>query len=335
LGKTLSAVGKALVMKKSFGSITAIAVASAAFALTATPAQASGPAFTCDAVTYQVIGSQLKIGSVDLSTSPGTLTYTDVGAPYSESYNGGGYNVVDNYLHAMSSVASNELLRIASDGSVESLGVPAGLPSHGFLAGDVTPDGQHLVVVDIVDKSVWSIDLTAVSAVNIGSLPSSPSQIDLGDFAIVDSGSTVTAYGLDVATGALVSFDPTANPIVVNVNSSVAIGATSAKGAVWTDSSGNLTTFVNTSGEVYAITDPSSSSPAVTLVANGTAVGGNDGMKCALSASAFEPATAASDSSLPSTGVDAAGVVSLAVTLLLAGIAGLAGLTARRRSRRA
>ena len=317
-------------MKKSFAGIMAFAVASAAFALTASPAQASGPEFTCDAVTYQVIGSQLKIGSVDLSTTPGTLTYTNVGTTYSENYNGGGYNVVDNYIYAVS--ASNQLLRIASDGSVESLGAPSGLPSDGFLAGDVTPDGQHLVVVDIADKSVWSIDLTAVSAINIGSLPSSPSQIDMGDFAIVDSGSAVTAYGLDVATGALVSFDPTVNPIVVNVNSSVAIGATSAKGAVWTDSTGNLTTFVNATGEVYAITDPSNASPVVSLVANGTQSSQNDGMKCALSASAFEPAAAASDSALPSTGVDAAGMVSLAFTLLLAGMAGLVGVLARRRS---
>jgi LPXTG-motif cell wall-anchored protein len=320
-------------MKKSFASITAIAVASAAFALTASPAQASGPAFTCDAVTYQVIANQLKIGTVDPATSPATLTYTNVGPSYSESYNGGGYNVVDNYIYAMS--ASNQLLRVASDGSVEALGAPSGLSAGTYLAGDVTPDGQQLIVINVADKSVWSIDLAGVSATNIGSLPSSPAQIDMGDFAIVDSGSAVTAYGFDVATGALVSFDPTVNPIAVNVNSSVAIGATSAKGAVWTDSTGNLTTFVNSTGEVFAISDPGSASPTVSLVANGTSAAGNDGMKCAQSASAFEPGTAASESSLPSTGFDAAGEVSLAVTLLLAGIVGLAARRRRRRSRRA
>jgi len=31
----------------------------------ATPAQASGPAFSCESVTYQVLGAQLKIGAVD------------------------------------------------------------------------------------------------------------------------------------------------------------------------------------------------------------------------------------------------------------------------------
>jgi hypothetical protein len=325
-------------MKKTFASITAIAVASAAFALTATPAQASGPAFTCDAVTYQVIANQLKIGTVDPSTSPASLTYTNVGAAYSESYNGGGYNVVDNYIYAMS--ATSQLLRIASDGSVETLSVPTGLPLHTFPAGDVTPDGQHLVVVDSTDKSVWSIDLINVSATNIGSLPSSPSQIDMGDFAIVTSATTVTAYGLDTTTGALVSFDPTQNPITVHVNSTVSIypNPSGAKGAVWTDATGNLTTFVNATGEVFGITDPSSASPTVSLLAVGTTAFGNDGMKCGLSASAFEPGTSASAGSLPSTGIDAAGAVSLAVTLLLAGIvgiAGLAGLTARRRSRRA
>jgi hypothetical protein len=317
-------------MKKSLVSIVVAVLAGTAITLTATPAQASGPAFSCDAVTYQVIGNQLKIGTVDQTTSPATLAYTNVGATYSESYNGGGYNIVDNFIYAMS--ASNQLLRVASDGSVEALGVPSGLSAGNYLAGDVTPDGQHLIVINIADKSVWSIDLAGVSATNIGSLPSSPAQIDVGDFAIVDSGSAVTAYGFDVATGALVSFDPTVNPIVVNVNSSVAIGATSAKGAVWTDSTGNLTTFVNSTGEVFAISDPGSASPTVSLVANGTSAAGNDGMKCALSASAFGPATTSGDTTLANTGSQTAGTLSIALMLV---VLGLAGLAVHRRTRTA
>lgn len=316
-------------MKKALRISVLALAAAAAVALVPAPAQALGSGFTCDAVTYQSIGSQLKIGTVDTSSSPAVLTYADLGGVHTEAFNAGGYNIVDNFIYALTATPVN-LIKIASDGSYQSVGSLTGADStHAFLAGDVAPDGLSLIAVDFNDKSVWSIDLDTAAGTQIGSLTSAPSSVDVADIAIVSSGGSTTAYGFDTATGALVSFDPTQNPIVISVNSSVSVGPASAKGAVWTDATGNLTTFVNLTGEVYAVDNPSSASPIVGKVANGPfpPTGGNDGMKCALSASAF-PAPVAD---LPDTGVSPAGKVALAAAGLGLLSAGAVALLIRRR----
>jgi len=303
-------------------SLAALAVFAAAFA--PAPAHALGAAFTCSAVTYQVVGAQLKIGTVDTDVSPATLTYENVGAAHSSGYNAGGYSTVDNYIYAISGL--REVLKIASDGTVEATGI-AGIPSDAnFIAGDVTPDGLSLIAVNSIDKSVWSIDLLTVAGTQIGSLGSA----DTGDFAIVtDNGATI-AYGIDTVTGNLVFFDPTANPIVVDSNTSVEIGAGGAKGAVWADSSGNLTVFVNATGDVYSVKNPSANSPSVNKVASlGSSSAQNDGMKCALAASAF-PEPEESNEELAATGASTHELSLMA----LAGIAVLALGNTIRNSRR-
>jgi len=273
-----------------------VALAIFAAALAPAPAQALGSAFSCTAVTYQVVGAQLKIGTVNTDASPATLTYENVGAAHTSSYNAGGYNTVDNFIYAVSSL--REVLKIASDGTVEATGI-AGIPSDAvFVAGDVTPDGLSLIAFNATDNSVWSIDLLTVAGTQIGSLGSA----DVGDFAIVTDGVLTTAYGIDTDTGNIVYFDPTANPIVVAARPGVEIGAGSAKGAVWADSSGNLTVFVNGTGDVYSVKDASWGSPIIKKVASlGSVTFGNDGMKCALAASAF-PEPDESNEELAATG---------------------------------
>jgi hypothetical protein len=307
-------------------SVLAVAAA-AAVALVPAPAQALGSAFSCDAVTYQSIQTQLKIGTVDTAASPAVLTYADLGAAHSEGFNAGGYNTVDNYIYALTAAPTN-LIKIASDGSYQSVGSLSGADaSHSYLAGDVSTDGLSLITVDYNDKSVWSVDLATATGTQIGTLTSAPSTVDFGDIAIVTSGGTTTAYGFDTVTGALVSFDPTQDPIAISVNASVSVAPGSPKGAVWTDSSGNLTTFANATGDVYGIDNPSSATPTVGKVASGTPAAGNDGMKCALSASAFPAPTAA----LADTGMTTEGKVALATLSLGLLNVGLVILLVRRR----
>ena len=260
--------------------LVALVVFAAAFA--PAPAHALGAAFSCTAVTYQVVIDQLKIGTVDTTVSPATLSYTNVGAPNTSSYNGGGYNTVDNFIYAMSGL--DELLKIDSDGLAEAHAVTGIETDANFVAGDISSDGQSLIAFDVVNTSMWSIDLDTFVGTNIGDV----STADVDDFAILSDAGGDIAYGIDRVTGGLVSFELTENPITVSVNSSVEIGAGSSKGAVWSDSSGNLTVFVNATGDVYSVTNPSDASPVVTKVASlGSASSQNDGMKCALAESAF------------------------------------------------
>ncbi len=299
--------------------LVALAVFAAAFA--PAPVQALGSAFSCTAVTYQVVGAQLKIGAVD----NGELTYTNVGSAHTVSYNAGGYNTVDNFIYALEGSPAN-LLKVASDGTVESNAVTGVTGSTSFVAGDVSTDGESLIAYNSIDDSVWSIDLDTFAGTGIGNLGSA----DIGDFAIVTDGGTTTAYGFDTVTGNLVFFDPTANPIIIDNNSSVEIGPGGAKGAVWADSSGNLTVFVNATGDVYSVKNPSANSPTVNKVASlGTVTFGNDGMKCALAASAF-PEPDESNEELAATGAS-----TLEMSLMaLAGLALFAVGNTIRNSRR-
>ena len=299
-------------------SIAALTVFAAAFA--PAPAHALGAAFTCSAVTYQVVGAQLKIGAV----SNNALTYTNVGAAHTVSYNAGGYNTVDNFIYALEGSPAN-LLKVASDGTLESNAVTGVTGSTAFVAGDVSTDGQSLIAYNMTDDSVWSIDLDTFVGTEIGNLGSA----DVGDFAIVTDGGTTTAYGFDTNSGELVFFDPTANPIIVDNNSSVEISAGGPKGAVWADSSGNLTVFVNSTGDVYSVKNPSAGSPVVKKVASGATAAGNDGMKCALAASAF-PEPQESNEELAATGASTHELSMMA----LAGIAVLALGNTIRNSRR-
>jgi hypothetical protein len=286
------------------------------------PAQALGSAFSCTAVTYQVVGAQLKIGAVD----NGELTYTNVGSAHTSSYNAGGYNTVDNFIYALEGSPAN-LLKVASDGTVESNAVTGVTGSTGFVAGDVSTDGESLIAYNSIDDSVWNIDLDTFAGTEIGNLGSA----DVGDFAIVTDGGATTAYGIDTVTGNLQFFDPTANPIIIDNNSSVEIGPGIAKGAVWADSSGNLTVFVNTTGDVYSVKNPSANSPTVNKVASlGTVTFGNDGMKCALAASAF-PEPDESNEELAATGLSTVDFSVMALTGIALVVGGSAILRTRRR----
>jgi hypothetical protein len=286
-------------------------------------------------VTYQTVGPQLKIGTVDTSDSPASLVYTNVGAAHANNLNAGGYNPVDNFIYAMkySGSGAPSLVKIASDGSYDTIG-PLQSPGQeqNYVAGDVSPQGD-LIIIGTPNQTVWSVDVTTALPTSLGNLAAASSSVDVGDFAIVTTGGTSIAYGFDTTTGALVSF-PLEGTFAVTVNSTIAVGAGSPKGAVWTDTTGNLTTFVNGTGEVYSIENPSGATPTVSLIATGEipGAGGNDGMKCALSESAFEP-EGSGDSALADTGANPAAAASWALSGLALFAAGVAAVVARRSRR--
>ena len=260
----------------------------------ATAANAYGTAFSCTSSVYQVVGNQLKLGTIDNTANPSTISYSAVGSAYSENYSAAGFNLIDNYVYALS--ASEKLLRIDSVGAVSevkapgaSTAVPSGLPQSPltFTAGDTLPDGSALIAI-ASDHSVWSINIDTVAATKIGVLPSTPSQIDLGDIAIIKSGSTTTAYGIDTTSGNLVSFDPTLATISVNTKTLAnPIGAGKSKSGIVADSAGDLSVVVDQSGSYYGVYRPSTDAVVLQL-ATGPTLANNNGIKCANSPSLFK-----------------------------------------------
>src|SRR5690606_5385142 len=89
-----------------------------------------------------------------------------------------GYNVLDDYIYGWDVTSgSASIVRVASDGSVTPLGIPAGaMPA--TVVGDVDADGQYWVL----NANTWSkIDLA----------PGSPTYMTL-----VDSGTSALPAGL-------------------------------------------------------------------------------------------------------------------------------------------
>jgi hypothetical protein len=195
-----------------------------------------------------------------------------------------------------------------------------------------------LIITGTPNQTIWSVDVTTAYPTALGNLAVASPAVSLGDFAIVTTGGVSIAYGFDTTTGSLVSF-PIAGTFSVTVNSTIAVGAGSPKGAVWTDTSGNLTAFVNGTGEVYSIENPADATPTVSLIATGEipGAGGNDGMKCALSDSAFEPegpgGSGSGGSDLADTGANSAEAAGWALSGFALLVAGVVAVVARRRRR--
>ena len=69
------------------------------------------PPFQCESAFYEVISGQLAL--LNISTG----AYDPVG-PQQTTYNGTGYNILDNYVYAFQ---SNNLIRVGSDGNIETV----------------------------------------------------------------------------------------------------------------------------------------------------------------------------------------------------------------------
>ena len=75
-----------------------------------------------------------------------------------------GFRVSDGYLYGVHPV-EHQLYRVGADGVAQPLGKLSLTPDHGYFAGDVTPDGRHLVLlgsrgVPPATLTLASVDLT-------------------------------------------------------------------------------------------------------------------------------------------------------------------------------
>ncbi len=124
-----------------------------------------------------------------------------------------GYNVKDRMIYGLD-FNSYELLRIGSDGSVTSLGVPENLDTtYDYYAGDMTADGRRLVVfahnpVSGLDERVYSIRVNEPPDYYAGFFPVvSDMPVKLTDIT-VDPYVGVT-YGFDYINGQIVETNRT------------------------------------------------------------------------------------------------------------------------------
>jgi hypothetical protein len=123
--------------------------------------------FTCDNTMY--ISSSIKRGSgnpdgskiwfhsIDTSTTP--FSFNLIGNYYNKTYNAIGYNPKDNFIYGL---YGRELLKIDSNGTVDSLGNVQGLPSYQLYSGTFDKNGYYYVggKYNEDDPNIYKIDIS-------------------------------------------------------------------------------------------------------------------------------------------------------------------------------
>jgi large repetitive protein len=224
-----------------------------------------------------VISGQLKL------LNPVTTTYTNIGTaqPF---YNAMGYNVEDNFLYAMSTAAGDagDLLRIASDGSITPLGLPAGLPAGSYVAGDFDNAGN--LIIRSTATTWYSIDVATDSATTLtisGAADAGNDVVWINGVMYELNGTTLYAVNLTthIATSAVVGA-----PLV-----------SGTFGAAWSDNPNELYFSDNGTGNIWQITGFTGGSPGASLVGTATVTSNNDGAACKNADSPFDLPTANND----------------------------------------
>ncbi len=229
-------------------------------------------AFDCnDGNFYQVISGALK------TYNPITGTYSESLHTY-DTYNAGGYNVVDNFLYAIKK-SDKHLLRIAKDMVIDLGAVtPAGTTAFGGgYAADVDNEGNLWVFQN--NTKITFHKITNLKDYNGTSSPvfevvtadqASPSTC--ADIAYINGsfygGSRGKLYKWDLSTG---------TPVFSS--KSVAGLPSSNFGAAYGDSSNRLYLSDNNGG-LYLINDYESATPTATLLNLTETTNSNDGFKC-------------------------------------------------------
>jgi hypothetical protein len=147
-----------------------------------------------------------------------------------------GYRITDNYIYGMDPYKAT-MSRIGSDGVAVDLGKPKGIPDTPiYFAGDITPDGNYLLVVGIglTSPQIVKIDLNDPEY-GVSFVPLSDRTVGLVDIAFDPFSGEL--YGHDYNHDRIVIVDP--NTGVVNDNFKIE-PRVDQLGGLFFDSFGNL-----------------------------------------------------------------------------------------------
>lgn len=201
------------------------------------------PPFTCRGSFYLAIAPQnsSSVYEVQVSQATGNVTFSDLPAgPVGFVINGMGYRSADNYIYAVDS-NTGDLYRIDGNGGATALGRPGGMPDiASYPAGDVSPDGTHLVLLAVSGGFNGSTE--AIISINLET-PGHPAAVKYfpaNNSAVYDIAfdpTDETLYGWDALNQRLVIIDLEAGQILAPFAPDVRGGTL---GSVFFDAFGNL-----------------------------------------------------------------------------------------------
>jgi hypothetical protein len=258
-------------------------------------ASAATNSFTCSSNFYQVISGQLK------TLDPLTGTYTNIGSNAGFTYNGIGYNVLDNYIYgiATSGAHNGDLYRIDSGGVATDLGLPVGLPATGFDNGAFDLAGNLYIRSNADNHTIYMID--------VGANQPDATTMTVTNLNISGSGGIVAGEDdvfinnkLYILLGSNLSIVDLSNDTVTTTSVTGPGGWLSSGndfGAGWTDQAGELFFSNNESGSIFQISNFNTASPTASFKVAGTITTNNDGANCPLAQqSPFDAPVATNDS---------------------------------------
>lgn len=195
------------------------------------------PPFVCGGEIYlslYKIGAITSLNEVEIVGS-NSATFTPVGPDIPYRINSIGYRVTDNYIYGIHAF-NKRFYRIDATGTATELAQIDLTNNNNYVAGDVTPDGNYLVVIGkvmnnpanelvLIDLNSTTYETTKIPLVEFGTgLPNST--VNIADIAF--SPATGVCYAYDSANKRLVTIDITTGEINSNLyptTSAAGIGA--------------------------------------------------------------------------------------------------------------
>ncbi|MEJ8849748.1 cadherin-like domain-containing protein [Variovorax rhizosphaerae] len=215
-----------------------------------------GNAYVVIANTAPVVGSDGNTYAANRSSQLVTIAFGDAELQRSEwsagiNVNAMGFNTADGFSYGIS---GSNVVRIGGDGSmvilgtVDGTGAPASFAAGGFTSGDFGPDGLLYV---------YSSSYRTLQAINVQTMKWDHSV----DFTVPTAGANIADiaynakddkfYGVLPAAsgGGLLSIDRTTG--ATRVIGATGVGPTVAFGGMFSDVTGNIYGFANSTGQVY------------------------------------------------------------------------------------
>lgn len=153
--------------------------------------------FGCNSGMY--ISQTNTLYSIVTTTNP--FTYPQIGTASATNFNAIGLNPVDGFIYGLY-VSTNELFRINATGTRTTLGATTGLPAGVYNSAEIDDVGNYYVKINQLGNEIYRINLTTRVATRILLNAS----INVPDLAF--NNVTKFLYGVNSATGQLVSIDP-------------------------------------------------------------------------------------------------------------------------------
>ncbi|OCK51737.1 hypothetical protein BA768_03235 [Chryseobacterium sp. CBo1] len=240
--------------------------------------------FTCDSSMYlgQAPNAATNTTLYNVNTFTNPFTYPAIGTIASIKYNAMGFHPTTGYLYAIAD-ASNNILRINSDGTFTNLGAVTNLPTGiSFNSGEIDSAGNFYVSGAGSVNTLYRINIATLTATPIPLL----SSLTVSDFAYnpVDG----FLYGVHNTTGLLTRINTTTG-VVTSIGTAI---AGTPFGAMMGSSTGAIFGVSNNGGFYqFNITNGTR-----VLVSGAPASLGNDGAHCVTA-----PITFATDLSITKT----------------------------------